>query len=199
VVKSHFYHDKTVSQVLNDNNEYTVNVELDREDIAANVVYGVVGGAQQYDERALSVLFGKNRIEVFGHPEIGVDVNNLGEYKLYLPDSLLGKRVYINRVQNGSVIHTNGIDVTEQAQRMDFIDAIWVADIEGPPIITYGGTSIITYNWDFKIPFFSISGLPYIIVTTVNWTGTEMYVRTPFTRRNLPLYKSHWFRSGNES
>ncbi len=200
VVKSHFYHDKTVSLSVDDNNRFDVNIELDRVDIPANVVYGVVGEGKQYDENTLgAILFGKNRIEVFDHPEIGVDVNSLGEYKLVLPDSMLGKRVYINRVSNGNIIHTDGITVAEEAQRLDFIDYPYSGIFfPNPEIITTGGPSIITYKWEWN-PIVSISGLPYIVVTQVNWTGTELYVRVPFTRRNLPLYKSHWFRSGNES
>jgi hypothetical protein len=200
VVKSHFYHDKTVSLSVNDNNRFDVNIELDRIDMPANVVYGVVGEGKQYDENIVgAIFFGKNRIEVFDHPEIGADVNSKGEYKLELPDSMLGKRVYLNRFTNGMLVHTNGIYLTEEAQRLDFIDYPYSGIFfPNPEIITTGGPSIITYKWEWN-PIVSISGLPYIVVTQVNWTGTELYVRIPFTRRNLPLYKSHWFRSGNES
>lgn len=198
VVKSHFYHDKTVSLSVNDNNRYDINIELDREDMPANVVYGVVGEGKQYDENTVgAILFGKNRIEVFGHPEIGVDVNSKGEYKLELPDSMLGKRVYLNRFTNGMLVHTDGVTITEQAQRLDFIDYPY-SGIFFPhqDIVTTGGPSIITYQWMW--PAISICTLPILYVTQTNWTGTEIYVRTA-ARRNLPLYKSHWFRSGNES
>lgn len=200
VVKSHFYHDKTVSLSVNNNNRFDVNIELDRIDMPANVVCGVVGEGKQYDENTIgAIFFGKNRIEVFDHPELGVDVNSKGEYKLVLPDSMLGKRVYLNRFTNGMLVHTNGIYLTEEAQRLDFIDYPYSGIFfPNPEIITTGGPSIITYKWEWN-PIVSISGLPYIVVTQVNWTGTELYVRIPFTRRNLPLYKSHWFRSGNES
>jgi hypothetical protein len=198
VVKSHFYHDKTVSLSVNDNNRYDLNIELDRIDMCPNVVYGVVGDGKQYDENTVgAILFGKNRIEVFDHPEIGVDVNNKGEYKLALPDSMLGKRVYLNRFTNGMLVHTDGIYVTEQAQRLDFIDYPY-SGIFFPhqDIVTTGGPSIITYQWTW--PAISICTLPILYVTQTNWTGTEIYVRTA-ARRNLPLYKSHWFRSGSES
>jgi hypothetical protein len=201
VVKSHFYHDKTVSLSVSDNNRFDVNIELDRIDMPANVVYGVVGEGKQYDENTLgAILFGKNRIEVFDHPELGVDVNSKGEYKLVLPDSMLGKRVYLVRKDvAGRTIHTDGVTVTTEPVRLDFIDYPYSGVFfPNPEIITTGGPSIITYKWEWN-PIVSISGLPYIVVTQVNWTGTELYVRIPFTRRNLPLYKSHWFRSGNES
>jgi hypothetical protein len=198
VVKSHFYHDKTVSLSVNDNNRYDINIELDRIDIRPNVVYGLVGEGKQYDENTVgAILFGKNLIEVFDHPEIGVDVNSKGEYKLELPDSMLGKRVYLNRFTNGMLVHTDGVTITEQAQRLDFIDYPY-SGIFFPhqDIVTTGGPSIITYQWTW--PAISICTLPILYVTQTNWTGTEIYVRTA-ARRNLPLYKSHWFRSGNES
>jgi hypothetical protein len=196
VVKSHFYHDKTVSLSVNNNNRFDVNIELDRIDMPANVVYGVVGEGKQYDENTVgAIFFGKNRIEVFDHPEIGVDVNSKGEYKLALPDTMLGKRVYLVRKDAaGRIIHTDGVTVTTEPVRLDFIDYPYSGIFfPNPEIITTGGPSIITYKWEWN-PIVSISGLPYIVVTQVNWTGTELYVRAPFTRRNLPLYKSHWFR-----
>ncbi|UPT66507.1 MAG: hypothetical protein M0D57_18935 [Sphingobacteriales bacterium JAD_PAG50586_3] len=70
-VKSHFYHDKTVSLSIKGNNRFDINIELDRIDMRANVVYGVVGSAHQYDHNLQpQLIFGKNRIEVFGHPDL---------------------------------------------------------------------------------------------------------------------------------
>jgi hypothetical protein len=198
-VKSHFYHDKTTSLSISGNNRFDLNIELDRVDMPANVVYGVVGGAHVYDINTPgAALLGKNRIEVFGHPEIGTDVNQYGEYKLVLPDSMLGKRVYLNRLQNDRVAHTEGVTVTTEPVRLDFIDLLsnWIID---PPTIitTLGGASVITYEWKWPIwPTWTSIYLPYVVVTQTNWTGTEIYVRTS-ARRNLPLYKSHWFRGDN--
>ncbi|UPT66506.1 MAG: hypothetical protein M0D57_18930 [Sphingobacteriales bacterium JAD_PAG50586_3] len=110
---------------------------------------------------------------------------------------MLGKRVYLNRLQNNMVVHTDGVTVTKEPVRLDFID-LYTQWGPFPDVIATGGPSIIEYKWEW-LPTISLSGLAYIVVTQVNWTGTEVYVRAPFTRRNLPLYKSHWFRSGNES